>query len=408
MPPATQQVLRSLTDVFGTSATNVVALEFLFWSNSATSMARNMIIYRTGQLGDTLASLPAIRAIRDAYPNDNFILLTDRQPGQRWVSSWDVLEPTRLFSEVLFYTPLRRGFAGCCPVLDVVFQIRQRRPAALFCLREFSWNHKNRARLFFRVICGIPNCYGCGSDDRQAFGRRDSLGKMVRYPREVDYYLNLVSRWGMPTPAGSVSFGLPLSDKERARIDAFWWKERIAETVLTIGIGPGSKMPAKRWPLDRFVAVGTRILNAFPECRLIVFGGIEDRVQGEEIVRALPNRVVNAAGKLTLLESAEALRRCHLYVGNDTGTMHIAAAVGTPCVAIFSARDHPGRWEPYGSNHVVLRTDPPCAGCLLDVCVDQDMKCLKDISVNQVMRAIESVLDQVVTSKPMGRAYAGI
>jgi heptosyltransferase-3 len=158
------------------------------------------------------------------------------------------------------------------------------------------------------------------------------------------------------------------------------------------GVAPGSKMPAKRWPLERFIEVGRFVLDTFRDGRIVAFGGAEDRAQGEAIRQALGDRVINLAGELTLLESAEALRRCSVYVGNDTGTMHLAAASGTPCVVIFSARDHPGRWDPFGKHHVLLRTDPPCAGCLLETCTEQGMKCLKDISVSAVMDAVKNII----------------
>ncbi|HTG74489.1 MAG TPA: glycosyltransferase family 9 protein [Terriglobia bacterium] len=370
-------------------------------------MVRNILVYRTGQLGDTLASLPAIRAIRDVYRNDNFILLTDRKAGV--VSSWDVLQPTKLFSEVLFYAAPGGRVSSWVPFIKLASEIRRRKPAALFYLREFSWTHRTRDRFFFERICGIPACHGFEAPAKRTFGDRDSTGKLEKCPREVDYYLGLVRGWGIPAPPSeSVDFALPVSAKERALVDAFWSDERIDATATVIGIGPGSKMPAKRWPLERFEQIGKRILALIPGCRLIVLGGFEDVDPGERLRGVLGSGVVNTAGKLSLFESAEALRRCSLYVGNDTGTMHLAAAVGTPCVAIFSSRDHPGRWDPYGTQHVVLRAEPPCAGCLLDICSDQDMKCLKDISVPDVMEAIEHVLKTTMKVTGVKQVYAGI
>ena len=94
-----------------------------------------------------------------------------------------------------------------------------------------------------------------------------------------------------------------------------------------------------------------------------------------------------------MLESAELLRRATLYVGNDTGAMHLAAAVGTSCVAIFAARE-PGRsWHPYGSAHVVLRRDEvPCANCYLTECTVEGLRCLTAIDVNAVWTACRILL----------------
>src|SRR5262249_21962501 len=127
-----------------------------------------------------------------------------------------------------------------------------------------------------------------------------------------------------------------------------------------IAFGPGSKMPAKRWPLDRFAAVGKRLIHEF-DVWPVVFGGAEDQPDAERLL-AEWGRGYNAAGGLSVRGAALALKRCLLYVGNDTGTMHLAAAVGTPCVAVFSARDWPGRWYPYGSGHRVFRSRIECEG----------------------------------------------
>ncbi len=101
---------------------------------------------------------------------------------------------------------------------------------------------------------------------------------------------------------------------------------------------------------------------------------------------------VNAAGKLTVRESAAALQQCHLYVGNDTGVMHLASAVETACVAIFSAQDWPGRWYPYGNKNVVLRKSLPCEGCMVRMCPKENIDCLKQISVTDVLKACEYLL----------------
>ena len=70
-----------------------------------------------------------------------------------------------------------------------------------------------------------------------------------------------------------------------------------------------------------------------------------------------------------------ALERCAFYLGNDTGTMHMAVAAGIPCVAVFSSRDFPGNWYPYGNGHVVFRTPIKCEGCFLEKCIENEMRC---------------------------------
>jgi ADP-heptose:LPS heptosyltransferase len=149
-------------------------------------------------------------------------------------------------------------------------------------------------------------------------------------------------------------------------------------------------MPAKRWPIDRFAEVGQKLIEQF-DIWPIVFGGVEDADDAEFLLRAW-GRGHNAAGQLSLRGSAAGLKHCRLYVGNDTGTMHLAASVGTPCIAIFSARDFPGRWYPYGDGHQVLRASIDCEGCGLVECLDRKNECLNRITVPAVLAACESIL----------------
>jgi len=146
-------------------------------------------------------------------------------------------------------------------------------------------------------------------------------------------------------------------------------------------------MSAKMWPLDRFAAVGADLLARYPDVRLLVLGGgAQEQQAGEMLTRKWGPCSANLVG-LGIWDTAAILERCCLYIGNDTGTMHLAASVGTPCVAIFSARDNPGRWEPVGAGHVVLRRDVPCAGCVLTDCVEHHSICLTSIAVEEVVAA---------------------
>ena len=116
-----------------------------------------------------------------------------------------------------------------------------------------------------------------------------------------------------------------------------------------------------------------------------IFGGAEDREKGDRLIARCKNGV-NAAGSLSVRESAALLQDCTLYLGNDTGTMHLAAAVGTPCVAIFAAIDWVGKWTPFGDNNRVFRKSVECEGCHTPTCFNNH-KCLDLVTVDEVYAA---------------------
>lgn len=149
-----------------------------------------------------------------------------------------------------------------------------------------------------------------------------------------------------------------------------------------VGVGLGAKMQSKRWGLDRYREVLQRLIKKHDLCP-VFFGGAEDAPAAESMIQDL-GRGMNACGELSLRGAARALKACLFYLGNDTGTMHLAVAAGIRCVAIFSARDYPGKWYPYGAGHRVHRVPVDCEGCMLVECIEQDRKCLKSIETDEV------------------------
>jgi heptosyltransferase-3 len=352
-----------------------------------------VVVFRTGQLGDTLVSLPAMWAIRAKHPTARLVLMTSRHPGQGFVSSWDVVAPTNLFSKVVYYNPERWRIGFIADLIRVIVLMRLLAPTFIYHLSPAtrSEGQSRRDRFFFRRVCGIPHCHGLdASDCRQP---QDAGGPLAPAESEVLRLLRVAGSNGECLKDAGELFRLPLGADTARRIDALWREAGLGPSTVALGLG--SKVPAKRWPLERYVEVGRRLVRDDPQRSLIVLGGPEDRIRGNRLQAMLGPRVVNWAGALTVIESAEVLRRCAMYLGNDTGTMHLAAAAGIPAVAIFAARDRPGRWDPFGQGHTVLRLEVPCAGCMLSTCHDQDMQCLMGIHVPEVHDACRRTLETV-------------
>jgi ADP-heptose:LPS heptosyltransferase len=149
-------------------------------------------------------------------------------------------------------------------------------------------------------------------------------------------------------------------------------------------------MQSKRWPARRY-AEALSILGKDPNCIFVLIGNESDRPLAGQISRESSARVISAIGA-TLLQTSGILSRVQLYLGNDTGPMHMAALHGIPCVVIFSARDRAGKWHPPGDHHVFLRADAPCAGCMLKECFSEPALCLFDVPVERVVEAARRAL----------------
>jgi ADP-heptose:LPS heptosyltransferase len=350
---------------------------------------KTILVFRIGQLGDTLESVPAVRAIRAAHPEDALVLLTDRHAASGAVTAWDVLGATGLFAGVR-YLPIP---ATPLDYLALAKQIRRLAPHRLYYLPPMPrtrWQVE-RDRFFFRYICGISDIVGLRATG--TYPVRDREGKLVRLEKESARLLAWIAADLPRVPTDLIDAGLQPDDKERLRAKSIVEGAGFSGCRL-IAFGPGSKMQAKTWPEDRYETVGRELLREDPNVRLVVLGAALERPIGDRLCSEWGPRSLNVAGQLTIGESAALLERCCVYVGNDTGTMHLAASVGTTCVAIFSARDNPGKWEPRGARHAVLRHDVPCAGCMLETCIERGRACLVAIEPPEVLAAARSVINR--------------
>jgi asparagine synthase (glutamine-hydrolysing) len=362
-------------------------------AGAASVQTPSALIFRTGQLGDTLVAMPAIAAVREKYQNYRLILLTDRHPGSSgYVSSWDVLGPTGWFDDVMFYTPAGNPKGTLENMISLTGKLRKLAPKYVFDLspERTTWQSK-RDLFFFQHLVGIPEYCGHGAYRKEG---RNVVGTLPHLQPEWMRLLGIVKG-----EAGN-TFSLPIPDNERKIAQDVFESEGISPEKKLLAIGPGSKMPAKRWPKERYAELGKRLMKHFPDSVLLILGGKEDKKLGDELCSEWGKHSYNLAGKLSIYGSAAVLGKCAAYVGNDTGTMHLAAMVGKPCVAIFSSRDYPGKWEPYGANHAILRHETKCAGCMLEVCTENN-KCLAMISISDVYSGIESVLTHARVEKTM-------
>lgn len=359
----------------------------------ASSQLR-ILIFSTGSLGDTLLVVPALRALRQHYPRAELVLLSDLQAGSQFVLAQDVMMGTGLIDRTLTYVVHRGRLAPLSNLAKrLALLARLRRggfDALAYCVEAYRGDRRvARDRLFFR-LAGMRRFIGMGGLE----ARPTATGLAIEtVSNRADELLHRFGAAGISVPpAGEGVLDLNLGRADHAAFER-WRKALPPDGGLPwIGVGPGSKMPAKVWPAERFADLGRQLLDRF-DVWPVVFGGPEDAALGDRLVQSWGRGYV-AAGALGIRDAAVALGRCRLYVGNDTGTMHLAAAAGTPCVAIFSAREPAGRWHPYGPGHRVLRVAIECAGCCLTTCAERHNACLTRIPVDVVYNACAEVLTQ--------------
>ena len=351
---------------------------------------KNILVFRIGQLGDTIVALPAMWAVRAHFPGAQIILLNDCHIGTDYVLSKDLLFKSGLFDDFISYEANLDG-SNPAELIKLLPELRRRHFDLLVYLAPRTRTRGQVWRdLFFFRAAGIKKFIGHRGLKPLPQKQKGILLPAVEH--EADHLLNRLGKSGIPVPGagtGCTDLKLTIEEKQKA---AHYLYSHISHRnfPVLIGFGPGSKCSSKIWPKERYAKVGKELISRFGIVP-VIFGGEEDRSVGAWLLTEW-RKGVNAAGKLTIRESAAALQQCRLYVGNDTGVMHLASAVGTDCVAIFSAQNWPGRWHPYGNKNIVLRKSLPCEGCMMRVCPKEDINCLMQISVTEVLKSCESFL----------------
>ena len=383
--------------------------------------SERILVRGVNWLGDAVMSTPALLRLREARKDAEIVLLTPR----KLVGLWDnhpALDAVLAFSEE-----------------ESVFQVARRLRTERFSKALILPNSPRSALEAF--FAGIPERIGYARPWRSLFltqriaPRAGEVPMRKRSAREIrslirpsgqtqptsipasahhlHQYLHLAAALGAnpdPLPPRLV---VQSSEIEEVR-KKFGTHSPNRTQPRWFGLNPGAHYgPAKRWPSERFIETAVE-LQKRTQCQWLIFGGEDEREFAEQMASAIGrpaplarpgaeagfSPVMNLAGRTTLRELCALLRACSVLVTNDSGPMHVAAAVGTPVVVPFGSTSPeltgPGLPEDAGSPHVLIRSQAPCAPCFLRAC-PIDLRCLRDISVTQVVEA---------TLQATGRAWA--
>jgi heptosyltransferase III len=346
-------------------------------------MSHRIIIFRPGQFGDTLVAFPAIQGISQAFPDAEIVYCSNKFRNATFVWAEEVarLSPFIKSTAIYFFEdPAFRKWKNLRHQIlprsgDILLYLPYAKINPIRILRDY---------LFFKSL-GPWKTVGFSEAFNWYFKWKnlDRLGEP--YPRECDRI------WEVATSALSLS--LPIPEVCSINKDEQWAENKLREWKINgkeiLAVCPGSKMQSKRWPLDRFRAVG-EAWHKKTGAALVIIGGPEEECFAEELMKEWKGYACSCCGA-NLLQTAGILSRSRAYFGNDTGSMHLAALMGIPCVAVFSSRANSGQWHPFGNKNVVLRSDVPCKHCMLQTCTDTTPKCLNTILEEHVLDGLNTI-----------------
>jgi lipopolysaccharide heptosyltransferase I len=366
-----------------------------------------ILIVKPSSLGDVIHALPVAVALKEAFPAAKVDWVVSRAYAE-------LVAAQPCVDDVLLFDRGRWGGRG-------FWRNRREWWQLVGALRSANYDVAidlqglARSALLTRASGAAVRL---GLARAREFGR---LGYTVTVtPREpeahaVERYLQVLRALGVAPPA-EPRFALSIPEEARQRVESELARELVTESILCVA--PGARWETKRWPAERFAEAARRLAEEAPPgrgVRIIVVGTEEDRPLAQGICARVGEQALDWTGRTSLVELAALLHRSALLLTNDSGPMHLAAALGTPVVAVFGPTN-PGRTGPYqapgkhphpptqrgpveegrgegavaGARAVVVRSAVPCGPCYQRRC-DRPV-CLEEVRVEDVVNEARALL----------------
>jgi heptosyltransferase II len=341
-----------------------------------------ILIRATNWVGDAIMALPALRSVRRRFPETEIAIV-----ARPYVA--DIYRDQEICDQLIPYDPkgLHAGFSG-----------RERLATELraqkFDVALLLQNAFDAAWLAWRAK--IPERIGYARDARSFL-----LTKAVSLPRHGEipaherfYYLELLRRVGwLDSVLDETFISLKVPEDKRRSAGEFLYNSGVRQGALRIAIGAGASYgSAKCWPPSRFAEVANR-LQSEADADVILFGTAAEASVSTAISAEMRRPPIDLTGKTAIADLPALLSHCHLFIGNDSGAMHVAAAVGLPIVAVFGPTD-PGGTAPVTPRCSIVQQKPYCSPCFLRRC-PTDHRCMTAITADIVGSAARPWLSSI-------------
>jgi heptosyltransferase III len=331
----------------------------------------NVLIIKLRYIGDVLLATLTARAIKSARPEVRVTMLVTRGTedvlfGNPDIDEVLILDKDSLAAQYRLITGLRRRR------FDTVFDLTDGDRAAFL-----SW------------ISGAPVRIGF-NDGHRWQGR--FYTHVVRFGRGVQHRIDrdLEALKSMSIQARSMDPHLWLMPEEEKSADQLLDQLGVQRSQSIVILQPGARYWFKAWPPERFAELADRLASQYG-CQVLIGGTRQEGDLAQQIRQMAKSLPIVMAGRTTVRQFASIAKRSALFVGNDSGAMHIASAVGTPVVALFGPSS-PREWRPHGGPVEILYKDLDCGRCSNSTCTRGEESCMKLIPVHEVFAAAQRLL----------------
>jgi len=336
---------------------------------------KNILLIRLSSLGDIVLASPAIRAVRQHFPDARISMLVAKQ-------SADLIAENPHLDEVIPFDREARD-KNTSEMMRIIRILRE---------REFElvvdFQRKFRTGLL---------AYLSGAKCRVGNGPLCTIRVPDRINKHaIDRYFDLLHAIGIKTKDRRLELFLAKSDRVYARkiLNA----KGVCPDRIKVALFPGAGWKLREWMPARFAAVGDRVAVHF-EAQVLLFGGPKERELVDHVASLMTTTPITVAEALPIRRFAALVEQCNLFITNDTGPMHIAAAMQTPTVALFGPGDHI-RFQPLEPIHTTIRHHVPCNPCKQFTNKCKNNICMKLITVDEVWETVCRKLSSLNNSIP--------
>lgn len=345
----------------------------------------NILIVKTSAIGDVIHTFPALNALRRQYPEARIDWLVEEAAADL-VIGHPALDSVLVSRRKTWVRDLKHGrvLAACRGFADFVKRLRATEYDLLI---DFQGLLKSGISV---CLARARRKVGFGKGMEHAEGSYIFLNETVS-PVDMDQHavirgLLLLKAIGIESE--DVIFDLQVGNEQREKIGHLLEVEGVDPARPLVAINPMTTWETKHWKNERFAKVADQLIDK--GIAVVFSGGSQDVGAIEGIRAAMTGKAASLAGKTTLKDLAALYERVAVLITTDTGPMHLAAAVGTPVVALFGPTA-PWRTGPFGLGHKVLRAEIACSPCLKRCC-NRNHECMEQITVDQVVQAAQTVL----------------
>lgn len=344
-----------------------------------------ILIVKLSAIGDVLHTLPALTALRRHYPDARIDWLVESAAADL-VQGHAALNRVLIWRRREFVGLLKAGRLGAAARLfsDLLLQLRDTRYDLILdfqaLLKSSLWIFLARGRRKTGFGPGMEH------SEKSHLFLNERIPAVSMEIHALDRGLSLLHSLGVPT--SQVLYDLPVGKQDEEEAKELLASGGFRPDRLLVAIHPVAKWPTKLWTSSRFEELARRLTQR--GFQVAFTGTPEDRSPIDEMAGKLGSSVIRLEGRTRLKVLAAVYRAASVVVSTDTGPMHLAAAVGTPVVALFGPTA-PWRTGPYGPGHVVLRAGVSCSPCFGRSCKTKEvepMACMTRITVDQVVEAV--------------------